>query len=287
LCRFADTLCAVMEDAPAGMNTEERLAFILERLSFERRVDTADLTQTLGVSEMTIRRDLARLETDGALRRVRGGATRVGGGSYEPPFLVRTRLRSEQKDLIGRAVAEQIFDGETVVLDGGTTGFAVAQHLLEKVVTVCPLSLRSAGVLVNSPTIRLLLPGGYVRAGEQSVIGPETVQALEQHVYDVFVLTASGVTTRTGVSEWNEDDANVKRAAVASSRRRILACDSSKFGQTAFSRVTSLDHVDLVVTDTGISQGMRAELAELGVEVQIVGDQRDDARAGSALPGAG
>jgi DeoR/GlpR family transcriptional regulator of sugar metabolism len=260
-----------MEDAAPGMNTEERLAFILERLSFQRSVETADLTQELGVSEMTIRRDLARLETDGALRRVRGGATRVGGGSYEPPFLVRTRLRSEQKDLIGQAVAEQVFDGETVVLDGGTTGFAVAQHLLDKVVTVCPLSLRSAGVLVESPTIRLLLPGGYVRAGEQSVIGPETVQALEQHVYDVFILTASGVTTRTGVSEWNEDDANVKRAAVASSRRRILACDSSKFGQTAFSRVTSLDQVDLVVTDDGIPDEMRAELDELGVELVVVG----------------
>jgi DeoR/GlpR family transcriptional regulator of sugar metabolism len=122
-----------------------------------------------------------------------------------------------------------------------------------------------------------MLPGGYVRAGEQSVIGPETVQALEQHVYDVFVLTASGVTTRTGVSEWNEDDANVKRAAVTSSRRRILACERSKFGQTAFSRVTSLDHVDLVVTDSGISDEMRGELAEFGVEMLIVGDQRDDA----------
>lgn len=275
-----------MEDAAASMNTEGRLAFILERLSFERRVDTADLTQALGVSEMTIRRDLARLETDGALRRVRGGATRVGGGSYEPPFLVRMRLRSEQKDLIGRAVAEQILDGETVVLDGGTTGFAVAQHLLEKVVTVCPLSLRSAGVLVNSPTIRLLLPGGYVRPNEQSVIGPETVQALEQHVYDVFVLTASGVTTRTGVSEWNEDDANVKRAAVASSRRRILACDSSKFGQTAFSRVTPLDQVDVVVTDAGLPDEMRSELAGIGLEVLTVGESPGDARSGSALAGS-
>lgn len=270
----------------AAMNTEERLAFILERLTSEGRVDTTDLTQTLGVSEMTIRRDLARLETDGALRRVRGGATRAAGGSYEPPFLVRSRLRSEQKDLIGRAVAEQILDGETMVLDGGTTGFAVAQHLLEKVVTVCPLSLRSAGVLVNSPTIRLLLPGGYVRPSEQSVIGPETVQALEQHVYDVFVLTASGVTTRTGVSEWNEDDANVKRAAVASSRRRILACDSSKFGQTAFSRVTPLSQVDLVVTDAGLPDEMRTELAEAGLEVLIVGEPRNDARPGSALAGS-
>lgn len=271
-----------MEDATSTMNTEERLAFILERLTSEGRVDTGELTQTLGVSEMTIRRDLTRLESDGALRRVRGGATRVAGGSYEPPFLVRSRLRSEEKDLIGRAVAQQILDGETVVLDGGTTGFAVAQHLLEKVVTVCPLSLRSAGVLVNSPTIRLLLPGGYVRPSEQSVIGPETVQALERHVYDVFILTASGVTTRTGVSEWNEDDANVKRAGVSSSRRRILACDSSKFGQTAFSRVTSLDQVDLVVTDAGVPDQMRRELAELGVDLLVVGEV-DDGRADPPL----
>lgn len=275
-----------MEDAAATMNTEERLAFILERLTSEGRVDTGDLTQTLGVSEMTIRRDLTRLEIDGALRRVRGGATRAAGGSYEPPFLVRSRLRSEQKDLIGRAVAEQILDGETVVLDGGTTGFAVAQHLLQKVVTVCPLSLRSAGVLVNSPTIRLLLPGGFVRPSEQSVIGPETVRAIEQHVYDVFVLTASGVTPRTGVSEWNEDDANVKRAAVSASRRRILACDSSKFGQTAFSRVTSLDQVDLIVTDAGLPEAMRCELSELGVALLIVSESPDQTQANASLGGA-
>jgi DeoR/GlpR family transcriptional regulator of sugar metabolism len=251
------------------MNTEDRLALILERLTSTGRVEVAELRAALGVSEMTVRRDLMRLEDDGALRRVRGGATRAPGGSYEPPFLVRARQRTAEKDEIGRVVASEILSGDTVLLDGGTTGLAVAHHLLDTVVTVCPLSLRVAGLLVNSPTIRLLLPGGFVRPGEQSLIGAEVIESLKQHVFDVFVMTASGMSVRTGFTEWNSDDAMAKRAGLASARRCIVACDSSKFGESAFARVADLDQVDLIVTDAGLPEVARNEMEAAGATVRV------------------
>lgn len=252
------------------MNFEDRLAIILERLGSDGRVEVAELRATLGVSEMTIRRDLMRLEDDGALRRVRGGATRTPGGSYEPPFPVRARQRLTEKDAIARDVAAEIMNGDAVLLDGGTTGLAVATQMGDKVVTMCPLSLRIAAVLVNAPTIRLMMPGGFVRPGEQSLIGVEVIESIRHHVFDLFVMTASGMSPRTGFTEWNEDDAAVKRAGLASARRCVVACDSSKFGESAFARVAELGDVDLVVTDTGLSEEGRREIEAAGTPVRLV-----------------
>ena len=273
------------------MNTDDRHALILEQLTAAGQVEVSELRETLGVSDMTIRRDLMRLEEDGALRRVRGGATRAVGGSYEPPFLVRARQRTREKEAIARAVTAQILNGETVLLDGGTTGLAVARQLLQTVTTVCPLSMRAASVLVTSASVRILLPGGFVRPGEQSIIGADAVAAIHQHVFDVFVMTASGVTARTGVTEWNEEDATVKRAGLANARRCIVACDSSKLGHSAFAKVAAINDVDLIVTDAGITPATQNELEQLGTRVQVVPDAPEDAftetaGVGAALDGA-
>lgn len=233
------------------------------------RVETAALTRALGVTEMTIRRDLSRLQADGALRRVRSGATRTLDGAYEPPFGVRARLRTEQKDAIARVVVSHIHDGETIVLDGGTTGLAIAKHLLTKLTTVCSLSIRAVSILVDSRTARVLAPGGLIRPGEQTFVGPETVQALCSRSFDTFIMTASGVSSQAGFTEWNEEDAAVKRAAIANCGRCIAACDSSKFGHAAFARVAAISDAEVLVTDESIDPQIRRELEELGTPVEV------------------
>ena len=260
------------------MTTEDRYAFILEKLLTEGHVETSTLTQTLEVSEMTVRRDLMRLEGDGALRRIRGGAVRANGGAYEPPFAVRTRLRSAQKEAIARAVVNHIVDGETIVLDGGTTGLAIAEHLVGKLTTVCPLSLRAAAILIESQTVRVLAPGGFVRAGEHTFIGPDAVDTIRRHSFDTFVMTASGISRLAGYTEWNEEDALVKRAALASASRCVVACDSSKFGQAAFARVAELTAADLIITDERGDSAIRSEIEDSGAKVEIA-RMSDDARA--------
>jgi DeoR family transcriptional regulator, fructose operon transcriptional repressor len=259
------------------VRAEQRYAVILEMLATSGRVDIAELRGALEVSEMTIRRDLADLEAQGALRRVHGGATRPVSGSYEPPFAVRAQFRIETKRAIAQAVAGQLSDGDTVILDGGTTGLAIAECLLDRVMTVCPLSLRVAFVLSSSRTVRLLLPGGFVRPGEQSLIGAEPVLTMNEHVFDTYLMTVSGVSPQSGFTEWNPEDAAVKRAALACSRRCVAVFDSSKYGQTAFSRIAPLSVANLIITDSGLPEEARAELADIPSELQLIPRPPDSA----------
>jgi DeoR/GlpR family transcriptional regulator of sugar metabolism len=251
------------------MQAEERHAVILEVLLATGRVEIGELRERLGVSEMTVRRDLAALEAEGALRRVYGGASRILSGSYEPPFSVRSRLNQPAKQAIAHAVGQLVSDGETVIVDGGSTGVALAEMLTTRVVTACPLSLRVTMTLATSNTVRLLLPGGFVRPGEQSFVGEPAMRALEHHVFDTYLMTVSGANPTSGLTEWNSDDAAVKRAALANAQRCIVACDSSKFTESAFTKVAQLSDVDVIVTDAAVTGDVQARLREAKVDLVI------------------
>jgi DeoR/GlpR family transcriptional regulator of sugar metabolism len=230
------------------MEPENRREAILEALLSRGQVEIAELSDQLGVSDMTIRRDLAALEGEGVLRRVHGGATRVLSGTYEPPFAVRARLHRGAKEAIAREVATQVTDGEAVIVDGGTTGLAIASALADRVITVCPLSLRVTNVLAEAGTVRLLVPGGFVRPRELSFVGQPVIRSLEEHVFDTYV---------------------IKRAALQNANRCILACDSSKFGESAFTKIAPFTTPDLVVTDAGISDEIQDRLLDAGVKLVI------------------
>jgi DeoR/GlpR family transcriptional regulator of sugar metabolism len=232
-------------------------------------VSIAELTRQLKVSEMTIRRDLAALDAEGAVRRVRGGALPVASGSYEPPFAARAKLNSAAKRDIAALTSSLISDGETVILDAGTTGAAIAEELMGRDITVCTLSLRVADVLSGSASVRLMIPGGIVRPGERSLIGPAALRIFEDHRFDVYVMTVSGVHIGAGLTEWNLDDAAVKRAALAAANRCIVACDASKFGKTAFGRICPVEQADVIVTDAAIPAQQRSAFTAADVELRI------------------
>ena len=251
------------------MQAEERQQTILQLLDARGQLTIADLSDRFSVSEMTIRRDLAQLEGEGLLRRTHGGATRTRSGSFEPPFALRSRLNTAAKKAIAGSVARQLQDGQTLILDGGSTGTAVAEALVGRNLTVCALNMRVADILASSPQTRVMVPGGLVRHGEQSFVGPAAERTLQDHRFDTYVMTVSAIDVSAGLTEWNVDDAAVKRAALASSSRCIVACDSSKFGQTAFARIAGLDAADLVVTDTELGADQRDALSVLGTTLHI------------------
>jgi len=250
-------------------STEGRYQAILQLVAARGRVSISELTRQLKVSEMTIRRDLAALDAEGAVRRVRGGALPVASGSYEPPFAARAKLNPAAKRDIAIMTSTLISDGETVILDGGTTGAAVAQELMGRDITVCTLSLRVADVLSGSSTVRLMIPGGIVRPGERSLIGPAALRIFEDHQFDVYVMTVSGIHITAGMTEWNLDDAAVKRAALAAANRCIAACDATKFGKTAFGRICQVEQADVIVTDAAIPAGQRTAFTAADVELRI------------------
>jgi DeoR/GlpR family transcriptional regulator of sugar metabolism len=221
------------------------------------------------VAEATIRRDLDDLAADGVLRRFHGGATLEVGSGYEPPFAVRERTNADAKRAIADAVAEQINDGDTVIVDGGSTGVAIAERLLARAVTVCPLSLRVAWTLAQSPTVSLLAPGGTIRRRELSIVGPLTIDFLRAHQFDTYVMTASGMSETNGLSEWNPDDAAVKQAAIACARTTIAAVDASKYPKTGFVKVCPISVPAAIFTDTRLSQPGRELITAAGGRLRI------------------
>jgi DeoR/GlpR family transcriptional regulator of sugar metabolism len=252
------------------VQAQERQQLILKRLDERGQVAISDLSARMSVSEMTIRRDLAQLEADGLLRRTHGGAVRTHSSSFEPPFALRARLNPEAKRAIAGSVAEQLTDGQTVILDGGSTGTAIAGALVGRNLTVCALNMRVAEILAASPATRVMVPGGFIRPGELSLTGPAAERTLQDHRFDTYVMTVSAVDAQAGFTEWNVDDAAVKRSALAASARCIVACDSSKFGQTAFARIAGLDAADMIITDTDIDAAHRREVSVIGATLHVV-----------------
>jgi DeoR/GlpR family transcriptional regulator of sugar metabolism len=250
------------------VHAEQRQQTILQVLNARGSVSIADLSTRFPVSEMTVRRDLAQLEREGLLRRTHGGATRAGGGSFEPPFALRSRINADAKRAIAAAVADELADGQTIVLDGGTTGVAVAEALVGRNLTVCALNMRVAGILSSSPETRVMVPGGLIRHGELSLVGSSAERTLADHHFDTYVMTVSGLDAEVGLGEWNLDDAAVKRAALAAAARCIVACDSSKFGQTAFARLAPLTAADLIITDDAVGVEHRQTVAAAGAELR-------------------
>jgi DeoR/GlpR family transcriptional regulator of sugar metabolism len=258
------------------VDRRSRQQLIIERLEKKGQIRISELTDQIGVSEMTIRRDLESLERDGLLKRVHGGATRAISRSYEPMYSVRARLELEAKEALGRTAAEIVRDGDTCVVDGGTTGLAIARALHGRQnLTVCTTSLRVAQELADEPGIRLMIIGGIVRQGEHSIVGDLADCAFENLRFDVLFLTASGVHLEEGITEWNLDDARVKRSAIRSARRCVLTADATKIGKVAFSRVCGFDAIHAFVTDRRMPAEVGQKLAQWDIDVSIASAPRE------------
>jgi DeoR/GlpR family transcriptional regulator of sugar metabolism len=228
-------------------------------------VPVSSLAIALGCSEMTVRRDLDALEHDGVIRRVHGGAVAFSLRGDEVPYAVRTFEAVEAKQRIATAVAGLIADGETVVLDCGTTTAEVGRALRGRSVTIMPLGLRTLIDLASDDRVRLIAAGGDVRPGELVVTGDLAEMAFGRLRFDTFVLGCCGISERDGVTTHVPADARIKRAAVASSRRTILVGDASKLGEVAFGRVCDLDALERLVTDAAPEQTTGLELAGLTI----------------------
>jgi DeoR/GlpR family transcriptional regulator of sugar metabolism len=252
------------------MTAPERHLNIVDLLESQGKVFVSALSERFGVSEMTIRRDLEALEQAGALSRVHGGAVPAQSQAYEPPFALRAARNLDAKAHIGEAAARLLHDGETVVLDAGTTTLAVARALRgRRNLRILALSLHIADVLADEPGLTIMIGGGTVRPGERSLIGSLAERPFADLSFDTVVLTVGGVDVDNGVTEYNVDDAAVKRAAFASSRRRIVVADASKLGRTAFARICPIDRLDVLVTDQGAAGDVIEGFRAAGVEVVV------------------
>ncbi|NJP45521.1 DeoR/GlpR family DNA-binding transcription regulator [Actinacidiphila epipremni] len=252
------------------MASTERHRQIVEAVREQGRLGVADLAALTGASEMTVRRDLEILAGQGVLERYRGGARSLLLRGEEPPFALRATEGLAAKRRIAAEVAALVADGETVVLDSGTTCLEVARALEQRRLTVMPLSLHAANALTGAPRLRLIMPGGEPRPGELALTGPLTESALGALRFDTAVLGCCGLSAADGLTAYDLAEAAVKRAAIAAARRVIAVADAAKFSRTALAYVAPAGALHTVVTDDRAPAEELAALTASGVAVRTV-----------------
>jgi DeoR/GlpR family transcriptional regulator of sugar metabolism len=201
-----------------GGMSADRLRQITDAVRESGRRSVLELAGLTGASEMTIRRDLEVLAEQGVLERYRGGARSLLLRGEEPPFALRAQDGLEAKRRIAAEVAALIADGESVVLDSGTTCLEVARALHDRRITVMPLSLHAANALADAPRLTLLLPGGQPRRGELALTGPLTEASLAALRFDTAVIGCCGLTAADGLTAYDLADAMAARLTAASAR---------------------------------------------------------------------
>ncbi len=251
------------------MKSAERQRIIVERLREAPRVAVTELVQATGASDMTVRRDLDFLAAQGVLKRVHGGAISVLPAGVEPPFAARSTADVAAKVAIARAAVEYLRDGETIVLDSGTTALEVARLLRNRTMTVMPLSLHIAHELADAPGIRLLMPGGEPRKGELALVGPLTLASLRALRFDVAVLSPCAFGLESGLTAFDLGDAEVKLQAMEVATRSMILADGAKWDRAALAYICPVERPDLIITDSSAPESARAALAERGVFVHV------------------
>jgi DeoR/GlpR family transcriptional regulator of sugar metabolism len=249
---------------------KERQQRIIGLLEQGGKVETATLAQQLGVTELTIRRDIDQLDGLGIVRRVFGGAVLHSGRSFEPPFAVRLKANVEGKKAIAAAAAGLISRGENISIDFGTKTYYLAAEMRRRhlQVLVAPTSLQVMEVLGNDADIRVVIPGGDLKPGELSVRGSAAEQFFRERRWDLAFVGVAGINAETNVmSDYDETDARLKAAMVAAADRVVLLAESKHLGATSFAPVGPLDRVTTVVTDAVGDNDTLAALEQRGIEV--------------------
>jgi DeoR/GlpR family transcriptional regulator of sugar metabolism len=255
-----------------GTTVEQRRKAILDALAENRLITTADLSRRFDVSEVLIRRDFGRMEQQGLLRRVRGGAVVVPSSNSSNAVAFRSPRHLPEKQRIGSAAAGLIGSGDRLIIDSGTTTLQVARHipgdlLTDGNLTVITSSLPVVQELGNWKTVHLILLGGVFLPEYQVAVGPQTIDQIRDLHADKMFLGADGLTLSHGLTTANVLEAEVDRAMVRSALQVIAVADSSKIGRIGLSAIIALGQIHILVTDRGAPPDFVSQVRSLGVEV--------------------
>jgi DeoR/GlpR family transcriptional regulator of sugar metabolism len=235
------------------MLARQRQDAILEQVAREGGARVADLVERLGVSDMTVRRDIQVLAQRGLVARVHGGAAAVSDQftADEPDFNVKSALQPTEKRAIARAAADLVEPGSSVALSAGSTTYAVAHALCDVPrLTVITNSLPVADVLHSSapPDMSVVLIGG-VRTRSNALVGPVALAVLGDLHVDWLFLGVHGMDLRAGLTSPNMSEAETDRAMIASAHRLVVVADHSKWSVVGLAAIAPISEIDILVTD--------------------------------------
>lgn len=260
-----------MSQTDQGLSPERRRDQILAYLSTRDRTSVSELSQVLGVSEVTVRKDLDVLEFQGVLTRVHGGAVVSGRGRLELYFAAREQQHLEEKRRIAQAAAALIQSGQSIFLDASTTALQVARLIKDREdLVVVTNGLYTAIELNFCAGITTIVVGGTMRRRSSSLVGSLNYNSLQRLRVDLGLFGARGVTARDGLMESEIDEAQLKQQMASAAGRVIGIVDSSKFGTMAFSAFALPHEIDRIITDEGAPAAIVKELRERGITVDLV-----------------
>jgi DeoR/GlpR family transcriptional regulator of sugar metabolism len=250
------------------MLPEPRRRRLLELITRQGFATLEELVRILGVSESTIRRDLEVLDLAGSVKRTHGGAVYAGEVRSMPPFDERTGTAAAEKRAIGQAAAALLQDGDTVLLDGGTTTLEVARALIGRRVQVVTNSLPIAQLLASSQQTDLILIGGYVYPRTGVALGPLAIATMQSIRVRTAILGAGGIVPE-GIYNSNLLLVETERQMMSCAQEVMIVVDHTKFGRLALARLCGLEAVHSIVVDSGLGDEHRAmlEAAMLAIHV--------------------
>jgi DeoR family transcriptional regulator of aga operon len=244
--------------------TSDRRRALLQRLREDGYVDALSLARDLNVDGSTIRRDLAQLTRAGLIRRTHGGALAAEpDAAIDTPYEDRRRINLAAKKKIARAAADLVQDGQTVILDNGSTTFQVAVELRRKRnLTILTNDLLIAMRTAGHPTNRLHMAGGILLDTVYTLVGPATIAAFAGLHADWAFLGAEGIDAAAGITNINVIEIPIKRAMMDAAAMNVFVADRSKFGKLALATVCPISEADLILTDDSLPEDQRSAFGD-------------------------
>jgi len=252
-----------------------RRSAILQKLREDSSVTVAQLKEIFGVSEVTIRKDLRILQDRKLLIRVHGGALKESSTNQAEPdehnITFKQMVNSREKQAIGRAAAALINDGDTIMVDSGTTALEVVRNLHSfNNLTIITTSINAMMEAVKYHRFKVMLLGGLLRETSLSMVGPLTESNLKLFYCDKLFLGVDSFSVESGLSTPNVEEASTNQVMISRAAEVIAVFDSSKVGKRALAFIASVDKLNTIVTDSGFPANIQSQLESMNVTVETV-----------------
>lgn len=237
---------------------------IMHRLATDGYVEAKTMADELGVDTSTIRRDLDALERAGQVQRTHGGARATPGATAKLPYAMKEAERRTEKTAIAETAAGRVRNGDTVILDSGSTTYEVARALRHHAdLTVITNDLRIAKFIAETPGVRLLVTGGELIGSVFTLVGERAIAFLSGYTADWAFLGADAVDIDAGITNMNTLEVPLKRAMITAAENAVAVADSSKFGRRALAKVAGLDEITGVITDCEVTTAIREQFGDI------------------------
>ena len=256
---------------------EKRRLEIKKIITENESISVSNLSKLFNVSEITVRRDLQKLEKDGFLDKVHGGAiARSFKTEYDPVYLEDIKLNKDKKESIAKEAVKEINDGDAVIIESGTTCLELVYNLANKrnlaiFTASVPIAYELWKVSLNRNDLEVNICGGLIEAKSNTLIGSQATQFFQNINADIAFIGAVAISIDKGIlTTHSQMDADVIRSIANNSKRKILLADSSKFKKRAHISILPLTVFSKIITDSGIDKDIADKIRNLGIELKIV-----------------